>query len=430
MCEREAEVLKGKAERIRLLMLAAELAGRAQVRAARRATQPPTAGSARRPTRATSAAGAEPPAPARPIDPLRLTEPLRRILAIEPGHIGAFEQLREILVGAGDHAALAEVLAARIAVATNPFEVAALRLARADLLAGPLGNAEAAKEELRAILHKEPQHGKALARLADLQYEAGAFAEAAELYLKRALAERSPERLREIFLRIGRIYTRHHHDAKRAADAYKRVLQLEAENREALVALSDLLIEAGDSKNAIAVTDRLVDLTPEVDKRVPYLIRPGAALGAGGRSAPGGRALSARGRRRASKSGGGGRDGSPLRAHARSAGPARPARPRAALAARRSARRQARSRGAARDRARHALARARGGGRGGRAACWRRCRPTPPIAPLRRAAAPPRGRRLVALARSRTSTSGCFPPASRRACGTSFASSASRWPRR
>src|SRR5205814_355257 len=82
---------------------------------------------------------------------------------------------------------------ARIAVASNPFEITSLRMARAELLAGPLGNHAAAKAELGAILHKEPQHGRALARLSDLQYDDGAYAEAAETYLGRALVERPAE---------------------------------------------------------------------------------------------------------------------------------------------------------------------------------------------------------------------------------------------
>jgi tetratricopeptide (TPR) repeat protein len=260
LCEREAEVLKGKEQRVRVLMLAADLAA---------TTVAPTPAAVQADSGLTPLIDVSPPGAA------RAAAPLRRILAIDPGHLGAFERLRAILAAGGDHAALSPVLAARIAVATNPFEVAALRLARADLLAGPLQDAEGAKAELRAVLQKEPQHGKALARLADLQYEGGAFGEAAELYLKRALGERSPERLREIFLRIGRIHTRHQHDARRAADAYKRVLQLEADNREALLALAELLTEIGETRNAITVIERLVELLPEVDKRVPYLIRLG-----------------------------------------------------------------------------------------------------------------------------------------------------------
>ena len=289
VCSREAEVLQGRDERIRVLLLAAELGRGARPAASGAAPSTdavPISALVSATILAASSApivtpepsgvpGARPPgAPARPADPA-VTAPLRRILAVDPAHVGAFEQLRAALSAAGEQSALGELLAARIAVATNPFEVAALRLSRAELLAGPLADSDGAKAELRAILAKEPQHGKALARLADLHYESGAYGEAADLYLKRALAERSPERLREIFLRIGRIYTRHEHDAKRAADAYKRVLQLEGDNREALVALSDLLIEIGETKNAIAVTERLVELTPEVDKRVPYLIRLG-----------------------------------------------------------------------------------------------------------------------------------------------------------
>jgi hypothetical protein len=284
ICSREAEVLKSRDERIRVLLLAAELG-----RGARPDTSDAASSADALPisavVSATISAGTSEPIAAPPSGPPAarppgaadpaVTEPLRRILAVDPAHVGAFEKLRAALTAAGEQPALGELLAARIAVATNPFEVAALRLSRAELLAGPLADADGAKAELRAILAKEPQHGKALARLADLQYESGAYGEAAELYLKRALAERSPERLREIFLRIGRIYTRHEHDVKRAADAYKRVLQLEGDNREALVALSDLLIEIGETKNAIAVTERLVDVTPEVDKRVPYLIRLG-----------------------------------------------------------------------------------------------------------------------------------------------------------
>src|SRR5262249_47619378 len=158
-----------------------------------------------------------------------------------PGDDIAFERLRALLEELGDHAALAAALSARIAAARNPFEITALRLARADLLAGPLGDRAGAKAELAAVLQKEPHHPRALARLGDLQYEDGEFAAAGETYLARALVERSPTELRELFLRLGRIYTRHVPDTKRAAGAYERVAQIEPDNHEALAALSELL---------------------------------------------------------------------------------------------------------------------------------------------------------------------------------------------
>jgi hypothetical protein len=51
---------------------------------------------------------------------------------------------------------------------------------------------------------------------------------AAELYIRQARIDRDPERLREIFLQIGRIYLRKLPDAKLATGAFERVLRLEA----------------------------------------------------------------------------------------------------------------------------------------------------------------------------------------------------------
>ncbi|HEY2903845.1 MAG TPA: hypothetical protein VGL59_24885 [Polyangia bacterium] len=240
LCEREAALLRVPAHRAATLLFAA---------------------------RVVLARGAD--------DPSRAVSLLRQVLSIAPDNQDAFARLRVVLEDAGDDARVVELLAARIAVATNPFEITALRLARADRLSARLGDRVGARAELAAILHKEPQHGRALSRLADLQYEDGAFAEAAELYISRARSERAPERLREIFLRLGRIYMHQLPDAKRAAGAYGRLLQLDAANREALEALSDLYTAAGEHKNALVVTERLVELERDGARRVAYLVRLG-----------------------------------------------------------------------------------------------------------------------------------------------------------
>ncbi len=199
----------------------------------------------------------------------------RRVLAIEPANEAAFAGERGLLEAARDDAALAETLAARIAVARNPFELTALRLARAELLAGSLGDRAGAKIEWQTILAKEPQHPRALARLSDLQYEDGEFAAAGELYLRRAIVERHPTELREILLRLGRIYTKHVLDGKRAIGAYARVAQTEDGNHEALAALSDLYLAAGDAKNALAATEALLTLESEPAAKLALLIRAG-----------------------------------------------------------------------------------------------------------------------------------------------------------
>ena len=203
---------------------------------------------------------------------------LRSVLEIDPGHEGAFEQLRTLLAETEDATALAAALASRIAVAANPFEVTSLRLARAELLAGKLGDRAGARAELDAILQKQPEHPRALARLSDLLWEEEAWADAGEAYLRRTAVEREPAALREIFLRLGHIYRERVPDARRAIAAYERVRGIEPDNREALQALSELYVAESDHKQALPVTERLVATEPDAKKRTAYRVRLGELL--------------------------------------------------------------------------------------------------------------------------------------------------------
>jgi hypothetical protein len=203
---------------------------------------------------------------------------LRAVLAIDPGHEAAFEQLRTLLDEAGDTAALSEALAARIAVAANPFEVTSLRLARAELQGEKLADRAGARAELDAILHKQPEHPRALARLSELLWEEQAWEDAGEVYLRRTAVEREPAALRESFLRLGHIYRERVPDARRAITAYERVRGIEPDNREALHALSELYVAEGDTKQALPVTERLVAIEADAKKRTAYRVRFGDLL--------------------------------------------------------------------------------------------------------------------------------------------------------
>ena len=201
-----------------------------------------------------------------------------RCWRLDPGHEGAFEQLRTLLGDAADTAALSAALAARIAAAANPFEVTSLRLARAELLAGTLGDRTGARVELDAILHKQPEHPRALARLSELLWDEQAWSDAGEVYLRRTGVEREPAALRESFLRLGHIYRERVPDARRAITAYERVRGIEPDNREALQALSELYLAEGDTKQALPVTERLVATEADAKKRTAYRVRLGDLL--------------------------------------------------------------------------------------------------------------------------------------------------------
>jgi tetratricopeptide (TPR) repeat protein len=199
---------------------------------------------------------------------------LRAALAVDSAHDAAFEQLRTLLADAGDEPGLAAALADRIAVAANPFEVTSLRLTRAELLA-KLGDSAGARAELDAILGKQPEHPRALARLSELLWDQGAWSETGEVYLRRTVVERDPKALEEVFLRLGHIYRERVPDPKRAVTSYERVRALDPDNRDALAALSELYVAESDPKLAIPVTERLVALETEPARRTAYRVRLG-----------------------------------------------------------------------------------------------------------------------------------------------------------
>ena len=242
-CETEAACMLVPAHRVRALLLSAALATEA-----------------------------DPPARERALGLLRAA------LAVDPGHDGAFERLRALLTELDDAPVLAAALAARIEVAVNPFEVTSLRLARADLLAGKLADWTGAREELEAVLRKQPEHARALERLSELCWSRQAWGDAGETYLKRALVERDPATLRGIFLRLGEIYSYRAPDPKRAAAAYERVLSIDGDNLEALRALSDLTVAEGDAKRALPVAERLVAREPDPARRGKIRVRLGEIL--------------------------------------------------------------------------------------------------------------------------------------------------------
>ncbi|HTA20792.1 MAG TPA: hypothetical protein VK989_15975, partial [Polyangia bacterium] len=128
-CALEARVLRGREARVAALLRAAALARHDDT-----STAPP---------------------PNRHVRALGL---FRQALDVDPANELAFAGLRALLEDNGAHGVLAEALASRIGAARNPFEITALRLGRAELLAGPLGDRAAAKAELETILQKEPQH--------------------------------------------------------------------------------------------------------------------------------------------------------------------------------------------------------------------------------------------------------------------------------
>lgn len=212
-------------------------------------------------------------------DPARAQAAYREALRVDPTRSDAFERLRVLLSGHGgaqaDPHGLSELLGEQLQIEGDPERQVALRLELAGLLTGALGNRARAKIELRQALAYAPHDLGVLARLSDLHYEDGEWAEAADLLLRRARVERRPEELAEIFVRLGQIYSEHLPDLRRAVAAYGRTLELVPDHVPALSQLSALYLAHERPDLAVPLLGRLAELSADREQKVAYLHRVG-----------------------------------------------------------------------------------------------------------------------------------------------------------
>jgi tetratricopeptide (TPR) repeat protein len=205
-------------------------------------------------------------------NPLHATALLRKVLEVDPAHRVAFESLRRLLEQQDQKRQVRDLIGVRLQSVQDPAERSSLQVDRAKFSV-QLGARAQAEEELSALLGEQPENRDALWALAELKREGGDWKVASDLYIRQARLERDPERLRELFLHIGRIHREALPDMKLATGAFERVLRLEAQNTEALDALSQLYAAAGDTRRALAVTEPLVQRETDPRKRAPLLIR-------------------------------------------------------------------------------------------------------------------------------------------------------------
>ena len=204
---------------------------------------------------------------------------LREVLRIAPDHVAAFERLGALYGAEGRHREWSEVLAERLAATQNPFERTSLRLARADCLAGALGDLAGARRELELVLEREPQHPVALGRLVALEEAASNLKVVPDLLRRLAAVEPTDEVRLQVFVKLGRILLAGPApDLAAAAAAFEQALDLFPGDREALEALSRLRLELGETGPGLAVTRRLLETTDEPRARARLLARVGRYL--------------------------------------------------------------------------------------------------------------------------------------------------------
>lgn len=199
------------------------------------------------------------------LDTRRARVALEAVMRVDPSYRDAFARLRRLLSAAGDVSALAALLQARAATGGEPGELAALYVERSRHLL-QLGREPDARAALGLALECAPQHEAALRAAAELDMLAGRHRQAAETLIQLARVSRDPRVLRDAFFDLGRIYSEHLPDLRRAEIAYGRAVGLDGGDVEAIEHLMQVFRDKREHEKALRACQRLIDLERDDDQ--------------------------------------------------------------------------------------------------------------------------------------------------------------------
>ena len=192
---------------------------------------------------------------------------LEAAAAIDVAHQDVFERLSRLYAARKMQAELAGLLERRIEGITDPQERLAMEVQRGRVLLD-VGDAEGARAAFESALAEKPDDAGALSAFADLcvlQHDWEA-AEQALVRLARLLP--TPEEQRDVYARLGELYSHHLMNLARAEVAMKEVLRRAPDDVATMEKLVDVYKRQNDPARAVELQQELVtrSRTPE-DKR-------------------------------------------------------------------------------------------------------------------------------------------------------------------
>jgi tetratricopeptide (TPR) repeat protein len=198
----------------------------------------------------------------------RAEENWQELLKLVPDDREALEALSAIAEVRSEWTSLADLLDRRIGIATNPSEAVPLAMQRGQLFTEKLGDpAEAMRAFERIINELEPSNVEAHQMLRQVAESQQDWARVVDVAGKQLRLTADPKERVERALDIGVLCRDRLGDEARAISAFEQVLEIEAEQTDALRALVRLYESAHDGERLIATKEKLLRHTSDPEER-------------------------------------------------------------------------------------------------------------------------------------------------------------------
>jgi tetratricopeptide (TPR) repeat protein len=201
-------------------------------------------------------------------DPVRAVKAWHRLLELTPKHRTALESLGRLYRSSGKWKELADILGRQIPLVQidDQERAAEIAMERAELLEEKLGAPVEAIRALETLLRDiNPNHLEAHTALRRLHEARGDFESAVRIAEREMFLSPDPIRKVSRGLEIGFICRDRLGNPTRALQAFKRVLELDPDQEEALTSAADLLAKLGRWKEHVAMLERTLQRVPSRD---------------------------------------------------------------------------------------------------------------------------------------------------------------------
>jgi tetratricopeptide (TPR) repeat protein len=209
----------------------------------------------------------------------RAVEAYRQVLAMDPGHEPTLKALEELMAGreepvlaatvlepiyesAGEWDRVIAVQEVMQANAEDPVRRVELLCRIAELEERRLSHQNAAFDAYGRALRVDPTNQDVLAHLGRLAAETGHWAKLANLYQNELEKIEDGRRQVDMLLRLARIYEEETGQVEEAIATYRRVVDAEQDNKEALIALDRLYSRAQRWDELAEVVRREIGIAP------------------------------------------------------------------------------------------------------------------------------------------------------------------------
>jgi tetratricopeptide (TPR) repeat protein len=197
-------------------------------------------------------------------DPGRAVKAWHRVLELTPRNRNALDSLATLYRSNGKWKELTDILGRQIPIVQvdDPQRAGELAMERAVLLEDKLGAPQEAIRALDVLLREiNPNHLEAHTALRRLHEARGDFESAVRIAEREMFLSPEPERKVSRGIEIGFICRDRLNNPTRALQAFKRVLELDPDQEDALAAAADLLAKLGRWKEHVAMLERTLQRT-------------------------------------------------------------------------------------------------------------------------------------------------------------------------